>query len=44
MNYPLYIEEIKKKIHLREKKGIAKSVHKALYARMQIKILMKAMR
>ena len=43
MNYPLYIEDILKQIHLREKKGIAKSVHRALYSRMQIKIL-KAMR
>ena len=42
MNYPLYIKEILKQIHLREKKGIAKSVQRALYLRMQIKIL-KAM-
>ena len=37
------LKKFKKKIHLRGKKGIAKSVHKALYSRMKIKIL-KAMR
>ena len=43
IHYTCMLKKFKKKIHLRGKKGIAKSVHKALYSRMKIKIL-KAMR